>query len=351
MGNRHTMLLGFIPNAEVVLFVDPNPAAIDGIRARHRLPDVPGVASLDDPAVRERADAVIIAVHHDLHPQMAIAAADAGKHIYIEKPLALITEACREIEAAVQRNHVQLIVGFQARHAPLVQTAHQAIPRPKIIVGEVIDSRWADTGWAQDPLTGGGNVLSQGVHGLDLVCYLAGGEPVSVHAVGGTVTHDPATTSVIDSVLATIQFDNGAFASVTIGDFGPDAYVGKHFYQLFDGHGRSATIYGRYSGVRLYEGGAWIDYTATEVKRGRLVGIGRIPETESADVSSAHLTDLDKADPVGPSGYTGNLAEFVECALHNRPPAIAAGVQDGIRATRLALACFESIRTRRVVEL
>jgi predicted dehydrogenase len=351
MGNRHTMLLGFIPQAAVTLFVDPNPAAIERIKERNNLPDVPSVSGLEDPGVRDGCDAVVIATHHNLHPQMAIAAAEQGKHVFIEKPMALTLEACREIEAAVRRNSVQLVVGFQARHSPFVQRARQAIPRPRVLTGQIVDPKWPDGRWSQDPITGGGNVLSQGVHTFDLLCYLAGGEPASVHAGGGTLTHDPATTSVIDSIVATIRFDNGAVASVMIGDFGPDAYVGKSFYQLFDAQGRSATIYGYYSGIRIYDGASWTDYSTTRVQRGQLQGMGRTAVVEATDETTAHLTALERADPLGPYGYTGELEEFVRCAHENRPPQIAADVRAGTRATRLALACFDSIRTGRTVEL
>lgn len=352
MGNRHTMLLGTaVPDAEVTLLVDPIPEAIDRIRQRNNLANVPGVANLADPRFKELADAVIIATHHDLHPPLAIAAADAGKHIFIEKPLALTMEACRDVAAAVRRNNVQLVVGFQARHSPYVQQARQAIPQPRVLVGEMIDPKWADDSWAQHPLTGGGNVLSQGVHSFDLLCYLAGSEPVSVHAEGGALTHDPTTTAVIDSVLATIRFANGAIASAIIGDFGPDPYTGKSFYQLFDAAGRSATIYGYYNGVRLLKNRQFEDYDGERILRGRLEGFGHRGLTEVTEPRVTPISETEAADPNGPLGYVGELQEFVACARKNRPPTISATVEDGMRATQLALAAFESIRSGRTIQL
>ena len=191
-------------------------------------------------------------------------------------------------------------------------------------MGQRIDPRWSDTSWAQDPVTGGGNVLSQGVHMFDLLSYLAGDEPVALHAEGGTFTHDPATTQVIDSVVATIRFAGGAVASVNIGDFGPSDWAGRAFCQLFDAAGLSATIYRYFEGVQI-------------ARRG-----------EARDVTVADLTLAERADLLG---YAAEIKEFVACARENRPPKIGAGVKDGTRATRLALAAFESIRTGHTVDL
>ncbi|MBI3973408.1 MAG: hypothetical protein HY332_19220, partial [Chloroflexi bacterium] len=66
------------------------------------------------------------------------------------------------------------------------------------------------------------------------------------------------------------------------------------------------------------------------------------------DVSLAGLTPEEQADPLG---YRGEIKEFVACARENRPPQIAAGLRDGVRATTLAHAAFESIRTGRTVTL
>jgi predicted dehydrogenase len=269
-------------------------------------------------------DAVVVATHHDLHPPLAAGAAAAGKHVFVEKPLALTLDGCRAIAAAAARSGVQVVVGFQARHCPYVRRAREAVPRPRVLVGQMIDPRWGDAHWAQDPVTGGGNVLSQGVHTLDLLCYLAGDEPVALHAEGGTFTHDAGATEVIDTIVATIRFAGGAAASVTIGDFGPSPWAGKAFYQLFDAAGRSATVYRYYAGVVL--------------------GRGR----ETLEVTAADLSPAERADPYG---YVGEMAEFVACARGGHPPEIAAGIAAGTRATRLALAAFESIRTGRTIAL
>lgn len=265
-------------------------------------------------------DAVLISTHHDSHPTLAIKAAEAGKHIFIEKPLALTVAGCEQIQEAVARSGVQLMVGFKMRFMPVVQAVRTLIPRPLLVVGQIMDNRWPDNFWAQDPRTGGGNVLSQGVHNFDLLWYLAGGnaEPVSIYAAGGALTHREG--EVIDNVFGVIRFANGCVASVLNGDAGLPAYTSKFFYELFDG-ARTATLFDRCHTARL--GGV-----------------------EPAEIRAA--TAFPGEDP---EGFVQELREFAACVRDNRPPTIGATVADGLRATRLALAAFTSVRTGEPVNL
>ena len=123
--------------------------------------------TIEDP----RIQAVVIATHHDSHPDYAVMAANAGKHILIEKPLALTVAEARRIVEAVAANDVQLMVGFQARFAPLVTRAKAFIPQSLVSTGQMIDPRWSESSWAQSPDRGGANVISQGVHTFDLLSY------------------------------------------------------------------------------------------------------------------------------------------------------------------------------------
>jgi myo-inositol 2-dehydrogenase/D-chiro-inositol 1-dehydrogenase len=258
-------------------------------------------------------DAVLISTHHDSHPALAIAAAQAGKHVFVEKPLALTVEDCERVEAAVSRAGVQLMVGFKMRFMPAVQEVRRKLPKPLLLVGQMMDNRWPDHSWAQDPRTGGGNVLSQGVHNLDLLYYLASsGEPESIYAAGGTLTHRGA--EVIDNVFGVIRFAGGCVASVLNGDAGSPPYTSKFFYEIFDG-ARTATLYERCHRVRF-------------------TGV------EPAEVQAE--TQFPNEDP---EGFVQELAEFVDCVRHNRAPTTGARVADGTRATRLALAAFQSVRS------
>jgi predicted dehydrogenase len=335
IGTRHAESLARLRDATVVAYVDQDLGRATSLRQRFGPDEAIATSDVQAALADPKTHAVIVATHHDSHPALAIASARAGKHVFVEKPLALTNDACREIEAAVEAAGVQMVVGFQTRHAPLVRRARAWVPDPRVVFGQIIVGRWDDESWAQRPETGGGNVLSQGVHGFDLLAYAAGAAPRVVFAEGGTITHDPATTEVIDTVLATIRFANGVVGTAAIGDFGPSAWTQAGFYGLFDGAGRSATLHHFSEGLCLGTAGSQF--------------IPIVPGTEPTQELT--LADLPPDERGDPHGYAALIAEFVACARENRPPAIAAGVRDGRRATAAVLGCFESIRTGQPVTL
>lgn len=335
LGSRHAHNLASLPDVAVVGFADLDLTRAHLLAESIGSPDARVSADAADVLHDARIDAVVIATHHDSHPSLAIAAAQAGKHMLVEKPLALDEAACQAIETAVDTAGVQLLMGFQARNAPFTQRARAWVPEPRVVVGQLIASRWGDQSWAQQPDTGGGNVLSQGVHCFDLLSYAAGAPPRTIFAEGGTLTHDPDATTVIDSVLCTIRFDNGVVGTVTIGDFGPSPWTLLGFYEFFDARGRSATLHHFFEGLCLGSAGA------------RVVPFG----TEAEPALELGLQDLSPVERADPYGYAALAAEFAACARTGCPPKVGAGVRDGRRATAAVQAAFTSIRTRQPVTL
>ena len=315
-GRGHALRSRELSGVEMAAFADVVEPAAKGLAEQF-----PGAYATGDPERIIRDDTVegvIISTHHDSHPRLAQAAAAAGKQILIEKPMALTVEDCLRIEEAVAKAGVQLIVGFKMRYMPVVQAIHKLMPEPYLLVGQIMDSRWPDGHWAQDPRTGGGNVLSQGVHNLDLLYYLANsGEPTSIYAAGGTITH--TNTEVVDNVFGVIKFRGGCVASVLNVDAGPPPHTSKFFVEAFDGK-RAASLFDRCHNAKL--------------------------SGEPAEIRAA--TDFPGEDP---EGFVQELAEFVACIREKRAPTIGARAADGTRATRLALAAFESVRTGEPVRL
>ena len=266
---------------------------------------------LEDPKI----GAVLICTYHDTHAALSIKAAAHGKHILLEKPMALTIGECEAIEAAVEKAGVRMALGFKMRFMPVISRVKEKIGTPLMIVGQMMDKRWADTNWAQQPKIGGGNVISQGCHTTNILTFLAGSDPVSVYAEGGTMTH--TDTDIIDNVVATIRYRNGVVASMIQGDAGLNPHVSKFFFEMFGRDGKGAGLYNR-----CHEAALW----GTDVER-----IG--PES---------LTEEEKADIEGDQGLTRH---FADCVRTNRPSLV--GPREGRIATTIVVNVFESIRTGR----
>jgi predicted dehydrogenase len=253
----------------------------------------------DDPAV----DAVYILTHHDSHASLAVAAARAGKHILIEKPLAMSTAESRAIGGAVEQSGVILMPAFKLRFYPLVRMLRERIPAPRMLVAQLSDRRWDDGFWANDPRCGGGNVFSQGGHAMDLLAYLAGAEPLRIHAEGGNY-HHPGL-DIIDALTATVSFANGACAAVAIGDLGTSAVVSKFSFQVMDGRA-CGHLHDRFTALTIDAAGE--------------------PRSWREDRETGVLEE--------------NRAFLDAIRTHQTPPLTW---KDGERAVRMIEACFESI--------
>jgi len=169
---------------------------------------------LDDPAV----DAVLIATPHHLHCEMAIAAAAAGKHLLIEKPMARTAAECSAIITAANTHGVKLMVGHILH-----------LSRPGLVARQIIDSGelgrpvvgsssllklWMESnrrGWHLDPATGGGMLMTAGIHSLDLLIWLMDGTVAAVSAASGALFHDQAAD---DSSMMLLRFADGRFGQV-----------------------------------------------------------------------------------------------------------------------------------------
>lgn len=174
-------------------------------------------------------DTVYICTHHDTHADYCIRAAEAGKNVLVEKPLALTVEDCRRIGDSVEREGTRLFTAFKMRYYPMVQRARELIPEPLMVVMQMMDNRWGDT-WANDPVLGGGNVYSQGCHSCDLLRYVAGADPEEVYAAGGNY-YQP--NGRLDNLTATFRFESGAAGCWIQGDANQPELTSKLFMEVF----------------------------------------------------------------------------------------------------------------------
>jgi len=169
-------------------------------------------AVLADPAL----DGVVIATRHDTHADLAERALVAGKSVFVEKPLALAEDELDRIAAAAQSHERSpvVMVGFNRRFAPLAVRMKQLLDQlsePMTFIVTVNAGAIPADHWTQDPQVGGGRIVGEACHFIDLLRYLAGAPIVGLHAVklgrpAGGVAEDKATL--------VIEFENGSHGTV-----------------------------------------------------------------------------------------------------------------------------------------
>jgi len=259
MGRIHAASLAQQPMVRLHSFYDRDRSRALILSAQHSATRV--AANLDEIFQDVEVHAVYIATQTDSHKELCLAAIKAHKSLMIEKPVALTSSDTLQVLQAAQQTNVRAMVALKFRFYSLVQRAQALMPSPFMVVVQVMDNPWPSDFWANDPLLGGGNVISQGVHGSDLLRFLAKAEPVSCFAVADNYHQ---TTGVIDNLSATFRFANGAAGALIVGDCGQPPEVGKFFVQMFGAEGTVVlshrftrlTFHERLSNaVHTYEGG------------------------------------------------------------------------------------------------
>ncbi len=314
MGRSHLLQGAEIPEVSYVAYVD----AVDAV-AQSALVQFGGDYATTDPEQvfdDDSIDAVLIATHHDSHRLLALTAASAGKHIFLEKPMALTIEDCLAIEEGVGEAGVKLMMGFKFRFAPMVAKVKEVVPHPLVTVGQSLHP--AMVGWPLTPDRGGGPVLSNGCHAFDLVYYLNESEPVLISAAGGSLMHPEI--GLIDNAAVSVQFANGSIASIIAGDSGEAAFTSKFFFEVLDGK-CTATLHDRCHNATFW---GW-------------------------ERDSLRVEELSPEAAQDPEGVRAQMKAFARALREGIEP--PTGPRDGVRATSMVLKAFEAIRTGKTQEL
>jgi predicted dehydrogenase/threonine dehydrogenase-like Zn-dependent dehydrogenase len=263
--------------------------------------------------VLEDADtrAVMIATRHDEHARLVVAALQAGKVVFVEKPLALTRDQLQEVMAAQRAGGCAVVVGFNRRFSTLVREvrAHFATRQyPLVVVMRVNAGFLPGEHWTQDPIQGGGRILGEACHFVDLMADVVGRPFAEVSA---QALPDCGRYSG-DNVCATFRFADGSLGSLVYVANGHSA-VPKERIEV-SGGGKSAII-DDFREVRLYADG--------KVRRIRARG-------------------QDK-------GHQAELDSFVE--LLRGAPAVQANFEASVASTLATLALQESMISERTVPI
>lgn len=265
---------------------------------------------LEDP----RINTVAILTRHHLHARQTVAALEAGKHVFVEKPLALNDDELDGVvdahRAAGSRLHV--MVGFNRRFAPLVVELKQHLmsaQEPLMINCRVNAGFIPSTHWTQEADQGGGRLRGEVCHFIDLLIYLAAARPSFVSVVGLPDLNKYCS----DNLAIRLHFANGSVGTITYVANGNRRF-GKELIEVFGG-GLSARL-DDYSSLRIMAGSKTVQ---------RRVRLGR-----------------DK-------GHRGEWQAWVRALLGEAPPAIP--FQEIVLSTRATLAAHRSLHTGLLEEI
>lgn len=312
-------------SVELAAVVHHNPKRFSAISEAFGVPCVSEVDMLADSSI----DAVILCTPSGQHADQAVAAAQAGKHVLVEKPLATTLADADRMIAACEAAGVKLGVVFQRRGLPTFQRVHQALAagdlgtltmgtlqmpyfRPQSYYDQ---AAWRGT-WALD---GGGVLMNQGIHLIDLLVWYMG-DPVEVSASGGALQW---AIDVEDTVAATLRFANGSLATLTATTTAAPGFTHK------------LGLYGTLGGIEI---------------EGERIASWRYADTMTPTVAPPELVkDTDAgsgADPKGikPTGHIAILSDFIRAIREDRMPLVDGA--EGRRSLATILAIYQAAGLR-----
>jgi predicted dehydrogenase len=211
-----------------------------GVRAKsyaNRFGAANAVSDYDELVRDPATDIVVITSKNQEHAQQAIAALRGGKHVFVEKPMALTEEECREIHQAVVESGKQLTVGFNRRYAPYYREQKRQLSRrsgPAVVQCRVNSPGISGAYWMADP-TIGGAILGEACHFVDLMYWLLDSEPLSVSAY--SLPTDRKSPVGSNNIAASFRFADGSVGNLTYCTIGSKTSQGERVEVFAEGIG------------------------------------------------------------------------------------------------------------------
>ena len=334
ISNFHAKAIADVRGAKLVACFDAVPASADrlaastGCKAYHKLDEM-----LADP----RVTIVTIGTPSGAHLEPGLAAANAGKHVIVEKPLEITLKRCDRLIEACQKNRVQLATVFPSRFHDSAIELKRAIDEERFGRLTLGDSyvKWFrpqsyyDSGaWRGTlQLDGGGALMNQAIHSVDILTWLMG--PVAeVTAHSATLAHE--RIAVEDTVVATLKFESGALGVV---EASTAAYPG--YLKRIEIHGS--------------EGSAAME--EEDIVKWDFAKRGRRDAAIAKRMQSSISTGGGASDPTA-IGHHGHARLFRDVCLaidEKRAPAVDG--HQGRRSVEIILAIYKAAETGKIVKL
>jgi UDP-N-acetyl-2-amino-2-deoxyglucuronate dehydrogenase len=332
----HIRALAEIPGAAVTGLVSRGGASASALMAKTGL-QVPVYATVEEAVLARDVDAIIVTTPSGAHLPPALIAAQAGKHVVVEKPLEISAKRCDEIITACEQNGVQLCTIFPSRFADSSQVLKAAVDAGRfgrITLAETTCKWWRsqayydDGGWKGTlALDGGGALMNQAIHSVDLLLWMMG-DVESVMGFTATLAHE--RIEVEDTAVAVLRFRSGALGVI-------QATTSVH-----PGYPKTIAIHGNAGSAVIEQEDVlrWDFNPATAA---------------DAEVKTRFAAKLGvsggAADPkaISHEGHRRQLADFVEAIRDKRPPAVDG--REGKKAVELINAIYKSQRTGQRIDL
>jgi|CXWL01.1.fsa_nt_gi polar amino acid transport system substrate-binding protein len=172
-------------------------------------------SSADDVLQDDSVNLIVIASRHDSHASLVQKALEQNQHVFVEKPLAMSDAELDAVVAAATASSGQLMVGFNRRFSPAARKAQEFFKdrqSPLSILYRINAGRVARDSWVQDPIQGGGRIIGEVCHFIDLMHFLTGSVTTRVFAESVTSRNHEITDA--DSVFISLKFADGSNGSI-----------------------------------------------------------------------------------------------------------------------------------------
>lgn len=331
---RHLPALRALPEAAPIAFADLDPRRLDELARAHGIERRYG--SHEELIADDDVEAVAVCVPATLHADVAVAALEAGKHVLVEKPMALQVEDAERIREAAAHSRGVVMVALNLRHHRLIRKARELVlagalgplQAVRTVFTSSFDYRETAQPWRFRREAGGGAVAEMGPHHFDMWRFVTGRDVEEVFATGSS-ERDEDETAVISGVLA-----GGARAETLVSQRSTNV----NEVEIFGEDGRLRVSCYRYDGLELQLGRGF----GGDVRQ-RAGGLARAVVELPAFVRSAR----GRSDYV--DSYTAQWRRFVQAASGAARP--DAGLDDGIRNVEVLAAALESLETGSAVRV
>ncbi|MFI0779501.1 Gfo/Idh/MocA family oxidoreductase [Streptomyces sp. NPDC021212] len=321
IGSNHAEIVArHIHGVTLAAVTDPVPGTARRLATELGAPTA--TTDVEEVLGRDDIHGVLITAPARSHTGLVVAAAAAGKHIFVEKPMAVTSADADRAIAAAEQAGVVLQVGFNRRFAPGFAAAHAAVADGRTGTPQLLRSLTRDPGpFTADParIPQWTIFLETLVHDFDTLCWLnPGATPVSVHATADALVRpDAKADGHLDTAVVTIRFDNGAIATAE-----------ASFSALY-GYDVRAEVFGSEGMVTA--------------------GNGRSTDMTFYGPQGIHVDTARRDTELLRAAYTAELTAFADAVRHKNP-ALVTG-HDARRALSIALAAIRSVETTATVTI